>query len=209
MTATHLRLHHDARRDPKLRAVASATGFPYALVLGAWSGLLIDASGARPRGWVREEAVEPLAADLDLTPCDLRQIVAEMVAKRLLTDGGAGWHVRKWRDRQGIKVDTTAADRKRRQRQRQRGIVTPVTAVTPVTPAESVTPVTGVTPCHGVTPRTTLNRTTTSSASALRRETEEYPSLPTTEARAERRASAPKREGVGQWLKSLIGGSHA
>lgn len=208
MTATHLRLHHDARRDPKLRAVATTTGFPYALVLGAWSGLLIDASAARPRGWIRDESIDLLSSDLDVKADDLRRIVAEMVSARLLTQGGAGWHVRKWRDRQGIRVDTTNADRQRRFRQRQRGEVTPVTGVTPVTPADDVTPVTCVTPSNVVTPRAPLYRTTTSSASALRRETEEYPS-PSTEARAERRASAPKREGVVGWVRSWIGGSHA
>lgn len=208
MTATHLRLHHDARRDAKLRAVAVALGCPYVHVLGAWSGLLIDASAARPRGWIREESIGGLSADLDVKPDDLRRMVDAMVAARLLIEGGSGWHVRRWRDRQGIKVDTTNADRQRRFRQRQRGEVTPVTAVTPVTPAEAVTPVTAVTPSNGVTCRAPLYRTTTSSASALRRETEEYLS-PSTEARAERRASAPKREGVGGWFKSLIGGSNA
>lgn len=210
MTATHLRLHHDARRDVKLRAVAAAVGLPYAHVLGAWAGLLIDASAARPRGWIRDESIDTLAEDLDLQAGDLRRIVTEMVTARLLTDGGAGWHVRKWRDRQGIKVDTNAAERKRRQRQRQRGPVTPVTDVTPVTHPNGVTPVTDVTPCHGVTPRAPLNRTTTSTASALRRETEESLSLPT-EARAERRASAPKGEGqgLGAWAKRWLGVGNA
>ena len=210
MTATHLRLHHDARRDVKLRAVAAAVGLPYAHVLGAWAGLLIDASAARPRGWIREESIDTLAEDLDLQPVELRRIVAEMVANRLLTAGGAGWHVRKWMDRQGIRFDSTNADRQRRFRQRQREEVTAVIPVTAVTTADDVTPVTGVTTRNVVTCRAPLNRTTTSSASALRRETEESLSLPT-EARAERRANAPKGEGqgLGAWAKRWLGVGNA
>lgn len=200
MTAAHLRLHHDARRSRKLRAVAQACALPMATALGAWSGLLIAASEARPRGWIRPEALDPLAIDLDLQADVLGTIVAAMVAQRLLVDGGHGWHVRKWRERQGIRVDLTAADRKRRQRQRQRGEVTHVTDVTRVTVSDGVTSVTDVTPCHGVTPRAPLNRTTTTDASTLRIQTEESLS-PTTEARAERRASAPEREGFFSRLK--------
>jgi hypothetical protein len=86
-----------------------------------------------------------------------------------------------------------------------------VTPVTPVTGSACVTGVTGVTPCHGVTPRAPINRTTTSSASALRRETEEYPSLSTTEARSERRASAPRERGQGlaSWAKRWLGVGNA
>lgn len=198
MTATFLRLHHDARRDAKLRAVAASAGLRYIDVLGAWSALLIEASAARPRGWIREDSLAEIAFDLEVEGDALRQIVAAMVEFRLLMEGGAGWHVRKWRDRQGIRIDDTAAERKRRQRLRARGLVTPVTPVTPVTGSQEVTPVTGVTPCHGVTPRAPLNRTTTDPASALRRETEDI--SPSTEARAERRAGAPKRGGLIGWL---------
>jgi hypothetical protein len=121
-----------------------------------------------------------------------------MVEFRLLMEGGAGWHVRKWRDRQGIRVDETAAERKRRQRQRERGLVTPVTAVTRVTGNCEVTRVTGVTPCHGVTFQDPYIVLTTDPASALRRETEVI--SPSTEARAERRAGAPKRGRLLGWL---------
>jgi hypothetical protein len=198
MTATFLRLHHDARRDVKLRAVAASAGLRYIDVLGAWSALLIEASAARPRGWIREASIDELADDLEIEGASLRRIVAGMVEFRLLMDGGAGWHVRKWRERQGVKVDNTAAERKRRQRQRQRGPVTPVTGVTTVTPLITVTPVTGVTPCHGVTFQNPYIELTTDPASALRRETEDI--SPSTEARAERRAGAPKRGGFLGWL---------
>jgi hypothetical protein len=75
-----------------------------------------------------------------------------------------------------------------------------VTDVTRVTCGDAVTRVTDVTPCHGVTPRAPLNRTTTTDASPLRSQTEESISL-TTEARSERRASAPEREGFFSRLK--------
>lgn len=199
MTA-HLRLHTDVRRNARLRAVATTCAIPRALALGVWSGLLIEAREARPGGWIRDDSIDTLATDLDLDPADLRRIVGAMVAQRLLTDGGAGWHVRKWRARQGVRVDLTAAERKRRQRQRQRGEVTRVTDVTRVTGDEAVTGVTDVTLCHGVTPRACINRTTTTDATPLRIQTEESLSL-TTEARSERRASAPEREGFFSRLK--------
>lgn len=194
-----LRLHHDAMQDTKLRAVASVRERTYAEVLGVWVGLLIQASGSRPRGWINADSLDAVAAALGIQAVDLAVTVDAMVSNRLLINGGAGWHVRKWRDRQGIKVDPTAADRKRRQRQRQRGPVTPVTDVTPVTSQLPVTPVTDVTPCHGVTFQTPYIVSNTTPASALRRTTEVSLSI-STEARAERRASAPKRGGIFGWL---------
>jgi hypothetical protein len=194
-----LRLHHDAMHDSKLRAVASVRERTYAEVLGVWAGLLIQASAARPRGWINADALAALATDLGFEASDLAATVASMASKRLLIDTGSGWHVRKWRDRQGVKVDLTAAERKRRQRQRQRGLVTPVTDVTPVTSQFQVTPVTDVTPCHGVTFQTPYIVSTTTPASALRTTTEVSLSR-STEVEAERRASAPKRGRIFGWL---------
>jgi hypothetical protein len=161
--------------------------------------LLTEASAARPRGWINEQALPGIAEDLQFDVGQVITAVGEMAAERLLIAVGGGWHVRKWRERQGIKADSTATERKRRQRQRQRGVVTPVTDVTPVTSQLAVTPVTDVTPCHGVTFQDPYIVITTTPASALCRTTEVSLSI-STEARAERRASAPKRGGIFGWL---------
>lgn len=190
-----LRLHHDARRDRKLRAVAMRSASPYGHVFGLWCMLLTEASAARPRGWINEQALPGIAEDLQFDVGQVITAVGEMAAERLLTGVVGGWYVRKWRERQGIKPDLTATERKRRQRQRQRGVVTPVTDVTPVT----FTPLEHVTPCHGVTFQDPYIVSTTTPASALRRTTEVSLSI-STEARAERRASAPKRGGIFGWL---------
>lgn len=193
--SAHLRLHHDVLDDPKLRRIAASAGLPFALVLGAWSTVLVVASKARSRGSVADLTPARLAELAELGEPVAADLLAKMRENALLTP----YRVRNWEKRQSIKVDHTAAERKRRQRLAAKGIVTPVTNVTPVTPAEPVTPVTNVTPCHGVTKQTPINRTTTTDASTLRSQTEVSLSK-TTEVEAERRASAPKRGRFFGWL---------
>lgn len=115
--------------DAKLALVAKAAGVTPGEVLAVWVAVLAHASAQRPRGSLEGLDAEQVALALGWTAERVAAILQAMRPR--LHDGQS---LRAWGKRQRVKIDRTAAERKRRQRARLRG--------------ESIT---NVTPCHGVT----------------------------------------------------------
>lgn len=109
------RWHHGSVTDPKFQLVARKAGARFGDVVAVWAYVLEAASASDERGQfgpIDAEAVDCMLGADDGTTA---RILAAMQA-RGLTDGGA---VSAWEKRQPKREDDTAAERKRRQRERE------------------------------------------------------------------------------------------
>lgn len=110
------RWHHGSVTDPKFGLVAKKAGARVGDVIAVWAYLLESASANEDRGTVGEiddEAVEFL---LGLDEGMAFRILDAMTQRGLLEAGG---RVAAWEKRQPKREDDTAAERKRRQRERE------------------------------------------------------------------------------------------
>ncbi len=117
------RAWHGMVADPKWLLVAksasvtSVTPVTPGHVCAIWTALCERASQSRPRGNIEGFDAEVLAAafgwDLDL----IDAVVAALREKRLIK----GDKLAAWNERQPVKVDRTAKNRKQRQREREQG----------------------------------------------------------------------------------------
>lgn len=127
MAAEHwFRWHHGTVTDPKFRVIAarattalqSSHGMSRAVtvghVLAVWAAMLECASQASPRGELVGWCDEDVAVGLGMDEREVCEIRNAMQGKTLEGDALSGWN------RRQIKAeDATAADRKRRQRERE------------------------------------------------------------------------------------------
>lgn len=112
------RWHHGSVNDPKFGLVAKKANARLGDVIAVWALILEQASANTDRGVFGEidhEATDYLLGAEDGTT---GRILAAMEARSLTTNG----RITRWEDRQPKRerVDTTAADRKRAQRERER-----------------------------------------------------------------------------------------
>ncbi len=110
------RWHHGSITDPKFGLVAKKAGARLGDVIAVWAWLLESASAnADQRGVVGPVDFESLDYMLGMDDGSAARILDAMTARGLLGDGGA---VTAWAKRQPKREDDTAAERKRRQRER-------------------------------------------------------------------------------------------
>jgi hypothetical protein len=115
------RWHTGSTTDPKFRVVAkraaqAVPGVRLSDVLAVWAMLLERASEASERGMIDGYDCEGADAHLDLPDGSACAIVQAMRDKGLITPE----RVAKWDQRQPKREDTTATERKRAQRERER-----------------------------------------------------------------------------------------
>ena len=143
------RWHHGSVNDPKFGLVAKKAGVRRGDVIAVWALVLELASANTERGAIGDIDHEATDFLLGAEEGTTASILAAMEARGLTTDG----RVTRWDDRQPKRerVDTTASDRKRAQRERDS---------TRDNNADGVPP--DVTPCHAtshqVTPREEKSR---------------------------------------------------
>lgn len=113
------RWHHGSVTDPKFGLIAKKAGARLGDVLAVWAFVLESASANQDRGTVGQIDAEALEFLLGLDDGSVYRILDAMTARGLL---GAGGIVVAWEKRQPKREDETAADRKRRQRERQHEI---------------------------------------------------------------------------------------
>lgn len=123
------RWHHGSVNDPKFGLVARKAGARLGDVLAVWALVLEQASASTERGQFSEidgEATDFLLGAEDGTTA---RILEAMQSRSLLT----GDRVTRWEERQPKRerVDSTAAERKRAQRERDAASDGDMTAVTP------------------------------------------------------------------------------
>ena len=111
-----LRWYVGCSTDPKFRVVARRCNVPVASVIAVWAMLLERACCSAPRGQVDGFDCESADAALDLEEGTACGIVRSLEDKGLINDG----EISKWQERQTVKNDETATDRKRRQREKER-----------------------------------------------------------------------------------------
>lgn len=110
------RWHHGSVSDGKFALVAHKAGASVAEVIAVWACLLEAASAAEDRG--NPGAVDFEAMDFSLGMADGKSWrIYERMRERALLDGGSG-RIASWEKRQPKREDDTAAERKRRQRER-------------------------------------------------------------------------------------------
>ena len=108
------RWHHGSVTDPKFQLVARKSGARLSDVLAVWAFLLEQASASDNRGSfgdIDAESIDCLFGFDD----GLTASIVEQMGERGLVDGDA---VSAWEKRQPKREDDTAAERKRRQRER-------------------------------------------------------------------------------------------
>lgn len=138
--------------DAKLTLVAKAAGVTAGEVLAVWVAVLAHAAAQRPRGSLEGLDAEQMALALGWPPERVAAILQAMRPR--LHDGQ---RLRAWKKRQRVKIDRTAAERKRRQRARQRELAqgqepdSAWPAKEQETPPRAPDKAAFVTPCHGVT----------------------------------------------------------
>ncbi len=108
------RWHHGSVTDPKFQLVAKKAGASTAEVLAVWACLLEEASQAENRGHPGDIDFEALDCLLGFEDGKALEIHKRMSERGLFKDGA----VAAWDRRQPKREDDTAADRKRRQRER-------------------------------------------------------------------------------------------
>jgi len=109
------RWHHGSVSDPKFQLVAKRAGASVAEVLAVWACLLEAASQSALRGHPGEQDFESLDCALGLDEGTAKSIYSHLAERGMLTEDGA---ITAWEKRQPKREDETAADRKRRQRER-------------------------------------------------------------------------------------------
>jgi len=110
------RWHHGTVNDPKFRLVARRAGARVGDVIALWGLLLEQASANTDRGHPGAVDWESVDLALDLPDGGTQAIFSAMVDRKLI-DADTGRIVR-WEARQPKREDSTAAERKRAQRER-------------------------------------------------------------------------------------------
>jgi len=108
------RWHHGSVTDPKFQLVARKSGSSLPDVLAVWAYLLEKASAAEFRGCFGEVDCESIDCLFGFDDGLTDLIICQMVERKLIADE----YIVAWEKRQPKKEDVTAADRKRRQRER-------------------------------------------------------------------------------------------
>lgn len=108
------RWHHGSVTDPKFQLVARKTSVSLPDVLAVWAYLLEKASAADFRGCFGEVDCEAIDCLFGFDDGTTNSILSQMVERKLIADE----FIVAWDKRQPKKEDATAADRKRRQRER-------------------------------------------------------------------------------------------
>lgn len=130
------RWHHGSVTDPKFQLVSKKSGSTLPDVLAVWAYLLEKASAAEFRGCFGDVDCESIDCLFGFDDGLTESIIFQMVERKLIADE----YIVAWEKRQPKKEDVTAADRKRRQRERDNELEIKNT----VTENESL----HVTPCH-------------------------------------------------------------
>jgi len=115
--AAWFRWYHGSVNDPKFGLVARKAGASVAEVIATWAALLEQASASDDRGNPGEPDFEAIDFALGMDDGKARRIY-ERMRERLLIDAETG-RISAWEKRQPKREDDTAADRKRRQRERE------------------------------------------------------------------------------------------
>lgn len=112
------RWHHGSVSDPKFGLVAKRAGARLGDVIALWAFVLESASSSEERGTVGQLDLESIDFMLGMDDGMAARILDAMTARGLL---GAGGRVEAWEKRQPKREreDDTAAERKRRQRERE------------------------------------------------------------------------------------------
>lgn len=110
------RWHHGTVNDPKFRLVARRASVRVGDVIALWGLLLEQASANSDRGHPGTVDWEAVDLALDLPDGGTQAIFAAMVDRKLI-DAGTG-RIARWEARQPKREDSTAAERKRLQRER-------------------------------------------------------------------------------------------
>ena len=124
------RWHHGSVTDPKFQLVARKAESSLPAVLAVWAYLLEKASAADFRGCFGEIDCEAVDCLFRLDDGETDAILSQMVERKLIADE----FIVAWEKRQPKKEDDTAADRKRRQRERDHDM-----AMAKLSPAKGVT----------------------------------------------------------------------
>lgn len=115
-----LRWHHGSVNDPKFQLVARRAGASVAEVIAVWATLLEAASQAEDRGHPGDLDFEAMDCGLGLRDGACEGIYRCMKDRDLIGEDG---RLSAWDKRQPKREDRTAADRKRRQREREKDVV--------------------------------------------------------------------------------------
>ncbi|GLT01790.1 hypothetical protein GCM10007897_31880 [Sphingobium jiangsuense] len=111
-----LRLWHDMPTDPKWRTIARKSGQRIGDVIAVFNFILVNASeNAAERGALSAFDIEDVASALDLDDKDVQAIIDAMQGKVLDGDRLAGWD-----KRQPKREDSTASERKKAWKERQK-----------------------------------------------------------------------------------------
>lgn len=132
MSNQWLRLWHDMPTDPKWRTIARVSGQSIALVQAVYLHLLVDASRNVTRGHVTVTA-EDLASALDVTDDQIESVMAAMQGRVIDGQAITGWDRRQPKREDAGSPETgakSAAQRKREQRERLRGVTNVTESVT-------------------------------------------------------------------------------
>lgn len=111
------RWHDGSFTDTKFRYISAKAGVNVATVLAVWVGILERANAADQRGHCGGIDFESWDCHLGLDDGTSQRIYLAMQAKEMITPDH---HVANWSKRQPKAEDTTAAQRKRAQRERER-----------------------------------------------------------------------------------------
>jgi hypothetical protein len=123
------RSYHGAPTDAKWLLVGRKAGVAPGMVAAVWWALMDHASQSRPRGCVEGFDTETLAETWGWDERDIESVVSALYAKKMIT---AEHRLATWDKRQPKREDPTAAERKRRQRDRESvGSHAPSRTVTP------------------------------------------------------------------------------
>jgi hypothetical protein len=115
MKADWVRLWHDMPSDPKWRTIARKSRQRVGDVIAVFSFMLTNASAAAERGTLDGWDSEDIATALDLDAADVDAIMTAMQGKTL-----DGQRLTGWDKRQPKREDSTAADRQRDKREREK-----------------------------------------------------------------------------------------
>lgn len=111
------RWHNGTHADPKWRAISRRSGASVPAVVAVWAALCENANQSPERGTLANWSAEDTAAALDMETEEVEAVVAAMRGK--VMDGD---HLTGWERRNPKREDETAADRKRRQREKSRDV---------------------------------------------------------------------------------------
>ena len=122
MANTWLRLWHDMPNDPKWRTISRISGQPVSLVQATYIHILVSASQNVTRGHT-DVTNEDLASALDVTEEEISSVVNAMQGRVLDGSSVSGWERRQVKKEEGGNPESlamTAAERKRKQRERDK-----------------------------------------------------------------------------------------